>query len=317
MLSKVFTIFTPEVIAEAPIDSVDNSPQNTPLLNAIKNPDPQKAIGGGDIYYDDGALVSSGPIGEDQESISKNKGDISVYTIREGDDLSHVAEMYDVTVNTIVWANDLKDSKDIHKGDVLVILPFVGIRHKVEKGESIASIVKKYGADLDAVLQYNDLASSDSLAVGDELMIPGGEIVAPVSTTKSKTVAQGSSKSTKTSGSSSWLINPAPGSIETQGIHGHNGVDLASRGGAHIPILAAAAGHVIVSKSSGWNGGYGQYIVIQHNNGEQTLYGHLSKNLVGIGDSVNQGEQIGVMGSTGESTGTHVHFEVHGGVNPF
>ena len=74
---------------------------------------------------------------------------------------------------------------------------------------------------------------------------------------------------------------------------------------------------MLVSKSSGWNGGYGNYIVIKHSNGTQTLYSHLSSNAVVVGDVVEQGENIGVMGNTGKSTGTHLHFEVRGGTNPF
>ena len=103
--------------------------------------------------------------------------------------------------------------------------------------------------------------------------------------------------------------------MRTQGIHGYNAVDLAAGYGS--PIRAAAAGEVIVSKASGWNGGYGQYIVIRHANGAQTLYSHMMRNDVGVGSYVSQGQVIGGMGSTGKSTGTHLHFEVRGARNPF
>ena len=92
-------------------------------------------------------------------------------------------------------------------------------------------------------------------------------------------------------------------------------VDLA--GGYGSTIRAAASGEVIVSKQSGWNGGYGQDIVVRHGNGTQTLYAHLSRNDVGVGAYVSQGQVIGGMGSTGRSTGTHLHFEVRGASNPF
>ena len=103
--------------------------------------------------------------------------------------------------------------------------------------------------------------------------------------------------------------------MKTQGIHGYNAVDLAAGPGSSI--RAAAAGEVIVSKATGWNGGYGQYIVIRHASGAQTLYAHLSSNAVGVGNYVSQGEVIGGMGNTGRSTGNHLHFEVRGGRNPF
>jgi murein DD-endopeptidase MepM/ murein hydrolase activator NlpD len=133
---------------------------------------------------------------------------------------------------------------------------------------------------------------------------PAVKVVSPVSKSGVKVTSGGG-----------WLSYPAPGAVKTQGIHGYNAVDLAASVGT--PIRAAAAGEVIVSKNSGWNGGYGQYIVIRHSNGAQTLYGHLSANSVGVGAYVSQGEVIGLMGNTGKSTGPHLHFEVRGATNPF
>jgi murein DD-endopeptidase MepM/ murein hydrolase activator NlpD len=110
-------------------------------------------------------------------------------------------------------------------------------------------------------------------------------------------------------------MRPIVGGRKTQGLHGHNGIDLGAYYGA--PILASAEGDVIISATSGYNGGYGRYIVISHTNGTQTLYGHLSANIVSAGDHVTQGQVIGAMGSSGKSTGTHLHFEVRGAKNPF
>lgn len=312
--SKFMGMFTEEVAASVSYDEVDHSSLNTPLLSARKIPDPSKAVGGGDVFYDaDGVLISTGPVGEDEMNASKsNSGEISVYTVRAGDSLSQIAEMYGVTSNTILWANELSRATDIHEGDSLVILPIVGVKHQVAKGETLSTIVKKYDANLDEVLEYNNLASVDDLSVGDELMIPGGELHSAT-----QKVAQGAVP-TKTSGSVSsgaGFVHPAPGSKRTQGIHGYNGVDLASAAGT--TIRAAAAGTVIVAKASGWNGGYGNYIVIKHANGTQTLYAHLSSVAVGVGQSVDAAEYIGTMGNTGKSTGTHLHFEVRGGTNPF
>ena len=101
----------------------------------------------------------------------------------------------------------------------------------------------------------------------------------------------------------------------SQGIHGYNGVDIAGSCGGQI--RAAAAGTVIVSKGYGWNGGYGIYVVITHANGTQTLYAHNATNWVISGQYVAQGQIIGTVGSTGRSTGCHVHFEVRGAKNPF
>jgi murein DD-endopeptidase MepM/ murein hydrolase activator NlpD len=103
--------------------------------------------------------------------------------------------------------------------------------------------------------------------------------------------------------------------VKTQGIHGHNAVDLASSYGTNI--MAAADGTVIVAKIGGWNGGYGNYVVINHPNGTQTLYAHMSSISVSVGQGVTQGESIGRMGETGDATGVHVHFEIRGAPNPF
>ena len=290
---------------------VDYSAQQTPLLSATNNPDPMAATGGGDIFVSEGALISTGPIDEDKIAAANNSnGEISVYVVREGDSLSQIAEMYGVTTNTILWANDIAKASSIQPGDTLVILPIVGVRHTVAKGETLSTIIKKYEADIDEVLEYNNLASADALSVGDVLLVPGGNL---------HTTAKVSSRPTptKSSGSvaSGSFSHPVPGATRTQGIHGYNGVDLAAKHGT--AIQAASAGEVIVSKGSGWNGGYGNYIVVRHSNGTQTLYAHLSAVYVNVGDWVAQGKVIGAMGNTGRSTGTHLHFEVRGASNPF
>ena len=109
---------------------------------------------------------------------------------------------------------------------------------------------------------------------------------------------------------------PVAGGIITQGLHGWNAVDIGAPKGT--PIYAAAAGTVIVAKSNGaWNGGYGNYVVISHPNGTETLYAHMSKVETSAGASVGQGETIGLVGMTGMATGNHLHFEVRGAANPF
>ena len=323
-------------------DTVDYSAGTTPLLRASQNPDPMKAIGGGDVTVANGALVSTGPVGPDviaaAKSNSANSGQISVYVVRPGDTLSQIAEMYGVTTNTILWANDLKSVTDIHPGDTLVILPIAGLEHKVEKGETIASIAKKYSGDAADIVAYNNLTPGQTLTTGQTIIIPNGEMPhAVVSATPRRAKQNGESAhptepllltaSERGSVASrvavgrvphdhvGWLLDPVPGAIKTQGLHGYNGIDLGAPVGTHI--RSAAAGEVIVSKAIGWNGGYGHYIVIKHNNGVQTLYAHLSKNIVSVGQHVTAGQYIGNIGMTGKTTGPHLHFEVRGDVNPF
>ncbi len=311
----VFSIFGTDVSADstvAPEVITTDSVLDTPVLTAAINPDPSSSRGGADLLVQDGVLVSTGPIGEDELANKKQSGgEINVYTVREGDTLSMIAEMFDVTSNTILWANDLVSAKSIKPGQTLIILPIAGVRHVVKSGDTIASIAKKYEGNAEEIVSFNQLEAGQSLAVGATVIVPGGALhVAPV---KKPALATKGGKGTKSSGGS--YSHPAPGSIKTQGIHGYNAVDFA--GAVGTAIRAAAAGEVIVSKSSGWNGGYGQYIVVKHSNGSQTLYAHLSANNVGVGATVGAGQVIGAMGNTGKSTGPHLHFEVRGGKNPF
>lgn len=293
--------------SHAPATAVD-----VRLLAAHTTADPLAARGGGDILVQDGALVPGGVVGEDLvNDATYAAGEISLYVVREGDTLSQIAEMFGVNSNTILWANDIARATSIQPGDTLVILPITGVRHVVGAGDTIASIAKKYDGDADEIISYNQLASADAIAVGDTVVVPGGNMqqAAPAASRATPTRVTG------TASVSSNFVHPAPGAVRTQGIHGYNAVDLAAAFAS--PIRAAAAGEVIVSKSSGWNGGYGNYIVIRHGNGSQTLYAHLSSNAVGVGAFVAAGEVIGAMGTTGRSTGTHLHFEVRGATNPF
>jgi LysM repeat protein len=291
-----------------------SSAHDVPLLRAALHTDPNPAKGGGDVFIEDGVLVPGKDIDKKESTVNTRtaSGEINVYVVREGDTLSQIAEMYDVSAKTILWANDIKDLSTIHPGDTLVILPITGVRHIVKKGDTLASIAKKYEGDVEDILAYNQLGDASEIAIGDTVIIPDGTIAAPQqkkSATPSKTsgVASG--------GGSSNFVHPVPGAVRTQGIHGYNGVDLAASVGT--PVGAAAGGEVIVSRSSGWNGGYGIYVVIKHPNGTQTLYAHLSRNAVATGDTVTAGETIGYVGNTGRSTGSHLHFEVRGARNPF
>ncbi len=235
-------------------------------------------------------------------------GQISVYIVHKGDTLPAIAKMFGVSTNTIAWANDIKGGK-ISEGQELVILPISGVKHTVKKGDTLKSIALKYKADVNDILAFNDVLINSKLNVGDVIIVPDGEVTLGVSSSPSKS-AQFNNLPTF----AGYYMRPINGGRRSQGMHGHNGVDLADRYGS--PIYAAADGVVIISRT-GWNGGYGTYVVISHPNGTQTLYAHMSKLLVSSGQSVKQGEQIGNMGSTGKSTGNHLHFEVRGAKNPF
>ncbi|MEX0652164.1 MAG: M23 family metallopeptidase [Candidatus Paceibacterota bacterium] len=295
------------------VDSEYNS-QNALVLKAARNVDPNPAKGGGDITVVDGSalLSETGPTGTlaDVEVRPQHGGRISIYVVREGDSLSQIAKMFNVTTGTIIWANDIKKGSLIKEGQTLVILPVSGVQHIVEKGDTLQSIAKKYKGDFNEVLQYNDITENVILAVGDVITVPGGEVEAPVYKATTQVVTGSNSSSY-----SGYYMRPIVGGRKSQGIHGYNGVDLAAPSGT--PILASATGDVIVVRNGGWNGGYGTYAVIRHGNGTQTLYSHMSTVIVYSGQRVVQGQVIGYVGSTGRSTGSHLHFEVRGAKNPF
>jgi len=294
--------------------SIKNS-QNMALLQAALNFDPAPIKGGGDITIIAGTslLAETGPSGSLADIEDAPTSDqISIYVVREGDSLSQIARMFNVTTNTIIWANDIKNGGVINEGQTLIILPISGISHTVAKGETVKSIAKKYDGDYEETLLYNSLTLESVIQVGDIVVVPGGVAPVPVYTSTTRTATLRGTGGPSYVG---YYMRPISGGSRTQGLHGYNGVDLATYAGA--PIFASASGNVIISKSSGWNGGYGTYLVINHGNGTQTLYAHNSRNIVFPGQSVVQGQVVGYVGSTGRSTGFHVHFEVRGAQNPF
>ncbi len=302
--------------------------QTVPLLASAHNIDPSPSMGGGDITVVGGSALLSeeGPSGTaaDVETALPSATAISVYTVHKGDTLSSIAKMFKVTTNTIVWANNVSV---IHEGDQLVILPITGVRYTILKGDTIAGVAKKFKADAGEVAQYNDLASDAVLTAGETIIIPNGEVpptaaqVAQSARSKTiKNIASGKKTEPYLGGGgpalSGYFAWPVAGGVITQGLHGWNGIDIGAPSGTSI--FAAAGGTVLVARSGGgWNGGYGNYVVVAHSNGTQTLYAHMSKVLVSPGASVSQGDTIGKIGSTGASTGPHLHFEVRGAANPF
>lgn len=292
----------------------DKNLQNMALLVPTKTP---LADGSSAPTIEGDALVSNtGPAGSASEVMNhKPQSDqISVYVVREGDTLSQIADMFNVTVNTIKWGNDLS-SNTVRPGDTLVILPISGIKHIVEKGDTLASVAKKYKGDIEEIIAYNNLSSDSSLTIGTTVIVPDGEALV-TSVASSASISTYGKPSTKEY--SGYYIRPVVGGVKTQGLHGHNAIDIGAPKGSNI--LAAASGEVIISRTGSWNGGYGNYIVIKHNNGTQTLYAHNDTNLVSSGDYVEQGDVIGTVGNSGRvygPTGNHVHFEIRGARNPF
>ncbi len=295
----------------SPSTNLYNS-QTLTLLNTKARPDPNGPVGGETpLETDEGALVAnispSADTDEAEKIVSSSPDDISVYTVREGDTLGQIADMFDISPNTIRWANNIDVKGVVKPGQELIILPISGLKHKVLAGETFASIAKKYSADAREISLFNGIEESEALVAGTEIIIPNGEVA--VETPAKKPATKGTPSKEAPSG---FYIKPVRG-IKTQGQHDrYKAIDIGAKIGT--PIWAMADGRVIVAKSpSAWNGGYGGMIVIQHSNGTQTLYAHLSKVEVSQGQTVKQGAQIGQVGSTGHSTGPHLHVEIRTG----
>lgn len=301
--------------------SLDSATVSLPLLGSTNPISPQAQ--GASSSTDDlpslsavqaNALVASrnpagilpGPANQDQ---------IQVYTVQAGDTLSSVAKNFDISLNTLLWANNLTKASRMKIGDDLIILPVSGVQYQVRRGDTIESIAKSFKGDVNEILSFNGLGVGEKLEVGSTIIIPDGElepITPPISGSRSSRIP---ARFASWPDLGDYFMRPVIGGHKSQGIHGYNGVDLANT--IDTPVMASAAGAIIVAKTSGWNGGYGRYVVITHPNGVQTLYAHLHQLFVQVGQEVSQGDVIGLLGSSGNSTGPHVHFEIRGAKNTF
>ncbi len=292
--------------------------QNIPLPIVAVNIDPNP-----EKKYEIIPVVGGKTLASDLASANINQNDsniISVYTVREGDTIDSIAKMFGVSVNTIIWANDLVNKKDIKVGDNITILPVSGIKYSIKKGDNIESIAKKYNADIDEIYKFNDLDKNTKLSIGMSIIIPDAELSfgsnGVVRALNGMIVPDDPLlvNVRKLADLEDYYSCPVVGRL-TQGLHGRNSVDLGAPIGT--AVHASAEGSVTVSKNSGWNGGYGNFVVISHQNGTQTLYAHMQKSVVSIGDKVKSGDIIGYVGVSGMTTGPHLHFEVRGAKNPF
>jgi len=302
---------------------VDSNSQTMAVLTPANNldPSPEKAV---EIVPVEQGDTLNADIASANATSTDNSTDISAYTVRDGDTIGSVAKMFDVSVNTILWANSLTSTSVLKTGQTLIILPISGITYTLKSGDTIRGIARKYGADVNDILSYNDMTLTTRLVVGQTIIIPDAETAAISQASRPRSTSN-SSKTLKEPlldnisrlpSYPGYYERPIAGGIVSQGLHGHNAIDLASPVGT--PIVAAAPGTVIIDIMNGaWNGGYGNYVVISHPNGTQTLYAHMQRGIVSVGQTVTRGQPIGYIGMTGHTTGPHVHFEVRGARNPF
>lgn len=286
--------------------------ESEPELNQV---DPESSV-----YISENALVPSvGPLGSGEVAEVLNfEDDVpSVYVVKKGDTLAEVADMFGVTTDTILSFNDMKKGDKLAPEMVLLIPSYSGVDHTVKKGDNLQGIAKLYGISVDELVLWNHLEGS-KIVIGDKLFIPGGELKdEPKAPTKkpSSNIAKNPTfaPQAQISVGTGYFMNPLPGGKYVRGLSSrHKGVDLGAPTGTSL--YAAASGRVSIARS-GWNGGYGTMVIITHDNGTRTLYAHMSKLSVSTGQYVEKGQVIGAVGSTGRSTGPHLHFEVYGAKN--
>lgn len=250
--------------------------------------------------------------GANAGDVLTTRTEIIYYTVQNGDTVSTIARRFGLTVNTILWANNLTAFSLIRPGDRLTILPYSGVLYTVKKGDTLAKISQKYGVELEKILSCNTLGNS--LATGQKLVIPGAKKINDAVATKRPasnsytgiSIIKDLIKNPSVKVSGNKMAWPTVGTRITQYFSWrHTGLDIANKTGT--PLYAADAG---VVEFAGWATGYGNSIVINHGGGKKTRYGHASKLFVKVGDEVEKGENIAAMGSTGWSTGPHLHFEV-------
>lgn len=245
----------------------------------------------------------------------KPRRDVIEYEVKAGDTLSAIAKNYGVDADSISYLNDFSKYRVLKPGEKIKIPPVSGVIVTVKSGDTIYSLAKKYGLPTAQSIvdwPYNIFANDETfaLSVGQTLVIPGGK------PPEEKPVpARVIFKTTPVAGGTGQFLWPTTGIITQYFSWYHPGDDIANSTGT--PVAAADSGRVVTVTRD--NRDYGWHVIINHGNGYSTLYGHLSRIDVSEGQNVSRGQQVGLMGSTGRSTGPHLHFEIRtsgGRINP-
>src|SRR5258706_4278314 len=248
----------------------------------------------------------------------KPRADVLDYTVESGDTLASIAKKFGVDTDSIKWLNPGLSDKKVKVASVLKIPPVTGVVHTVKNGETVYSIAKKYNVSAQAIVDFpfNEFTDDETfaLAIGQQIVVPDGEMPDEVISSPRSSTTASTPNAGAVSATGNWIW-PTAGVITQMFKPWHKGIDIANHDGG--AILAADSGTII---HASWdNSGYGNMIMVDHGNGYRTLYGHLSKFAVVLGQTVKRGDLLGQMGSTGRSTGMHLHFEIRtvkGNVNP-
>lgn len=297
--------------AELDTSAIIESTRTAGLLAQLNRPVPRAAL--------NSVQDTAGPL--DAASRVDPATGLERYVVEQGDTVWGLAASRGLKRTTIQWANpSLDDISHLSVGDVLMIPAVDGAMHRIVPGDTLSQLANIYGADINDIVAYepNRLASTATqLRVGRDLMIPGG--VKPLRPTASRGASINFNIKAPTGAlpATGIFLMPLDRSHITQGYwDAHKAIDYSSRTGAPIKTLDHGT---VAYATYGWNYGYGNMVVVDHGNGYTSLYAHLSTVYVRQGQAVRQGEVLGTLGSTGNSTGPHLHLELrlHGvHVNP-
>lgn len=250
-----------------------------------------------------GAAITTPIIGPGSD-LPRTRTNIEEYVVQDGDTISEVAAKFGLSINTVLWANNLTSYGYIRPGQKISIPPVSGVIIKVAKGDTVEKLAAKYGSDVKNIRDWNNLSENALLAVGQQLILPGGQMPRP-QPVYSRLSSLQNFVTPPNAGAGGKMLWPTTVRRITQYFTWrHHAVDIA--GPVGTPIYAADDG---VVELSGWSAGYGNQVLLDHGD-RKTRYGHLSKIFVAKGEAVKRGQVIGAMGSTGWSTGPHLHFEV-------
>ena len=251
------------------------------------------------------------------------RAEIVTYKVQPGDTVWDIGARFNIGWYSVMWSNGLEEDAIIKPGQELRIPPVSGAIYNVRPDDDLDSIAKKYSVEPSAIVDFNGLRPGEGLPVDKAIVIPGGQLPVvrrvpiappppPVAVARPGTTVQAPPRAlplpapvapAAPTGRFSW---PARGLITTYFSSWHPGIDVAAALGTAI---GAADGGTVTF--TGWdNTGYGYRVVINHGNGYSTTYNHLSSIGVRTGQSVGKGQTIAAMGSTGRSSGSHLHFEI-------
>lgn len=241
------------------------------------------------------------------------RGTVVTYTVQQGDTLSEIAYKYGITLQDLLEENKISNPHMVGIGMKLVIKRDE-ITHVVARGETLEQIAKRYDVKKDVIIQRNPLLTylSNQLYVGQSVVvpIPAAKLALAGNIQLRRQMAQAASRKATRSRTMDW---PVKGATITSGFGVrwgklHKGIDMWNEEEARTPIHAAKQGVVVEAGAN--RAGYGYMVVLDHGEGLQTFYAHMGKISVYVGQEVEQGELLGYMGKTGNSTGYHLHFEV-------